>query len=72
MSLSVLPGYGLANARLEIDNIGGEQLKFTFFVNNVFDKAYLTNTGLTGIQPGYIVSSYGPPRTFGARLRYAF
>lgn len=72
VSLTILPGYDLANARIEINNIGGEQVDFTFFVNNVFDKAYLTNTGLTGVQPGMIVASYGPPRTYGARLRYSF
>ncbi|CAN5285698.1 TonB-dependent receptor [soil metagenome] len=70
--VAAVPGYDLANARIEVNNIGGSDLSATFFVDNLFDKAYLQSNSLSGASPGTTTFSYGPPRMYGVRLRIAF
>jgi iron complex outermembrane receptor protein len=50
----------------------GERLAVTLFAANIADKAYLTRTtnGLSSL--GVALAQFGPPRTFGVRLRYTF
>ncbi|CAN5303944.1 TonB-dependent receptor [soil metagenome] len=67
-----VPGYDLANANLQIDNIGGTPLSATVFVTNIADKAYLQNSNLNGSSPGVVSFSIGEPRMYGVRLRYNF
>ena len=67
-----IPGYGLANAQIEISNIIRAPVTATFFVSNVFDKLYIRNTSLSGTSPGVFSAGYGEPRMYGARLRLNF
>jgi iron complex outermembrane receptor protein len=67
-----VPSYGVANARIEVNNIGNRPLGLTLFVDNLFDKEYRRNASLTGPSPGVSTVSFGAPRMFGARLRYSF
>lgn len=66
------PGYGLANARLEVNHVGVENLALTFFVDNLTNKAYLQANSLSGPSPGLTTFQYGAPRMYGLRARYAF
>lgn len=70
--IASVPSYGIANARLEINDIGGERLGLTVFLDNMFDKAYLQANSLSGPSPGTTTFQYGAPRMYGIRVRYAF
>ena len=67
-----LPGYGVGNARLALNNIYGSHFDLSFFVNNILDRAYLQAPVV--LLPTFPVSSvaYAQPRIFGAELRYTF
>jgi iron complex outermembrane receptor protein len=71
--LSYIPGYGLANGRVDWVNAGGLPLQVSFFVRNMLNKLYLENgnyyaDNTTGFDDG----TYGEPRTWGISLKYHF
>jgi len=67
-----LPGYGVGNARVALNNIYGTKFDLSFFVNNILDRAYFQ--AATVSLPTFPVSSlnYAQPRIFGVELRYSF
>jgi iron complex outermembrane recepter protein len=66
------PSHHILNVRLNLDNIQGKPLSAQFFIQNVTNEFYYLNANLSGLSPGVLTSSYGPPRMFGFRLRYDF
>ena len=72
VGLVTVPAYGVADANLQLTDIGDTGLTATLFVNNLTDKTYLQNSDLTGAAPGVATFSIGAPRMIGVRLRYEF
>ncbi|HEY3786165.1 MAG TPA: TonB-dependent receptor [Steroidobacteraceae bacterium] len=68
-----IPGYSLVNARVEWKNALLDHLDVGVFVTNATDRLYrATNIPLYTSPFGFSASTYGPPRMFGASIRYAF
>ncbi len=67
-----LPGYGVGNARLALNNIYGSRFDLSFFVNNILNRSYLQAPVV--LLQTFPVSSvaYAQPRIFGVELRYTF
>jgi len=69
-----IPAYSLVNLEVSWENVGSLPVDLRLFVNNVTNKAYIQtisdylDKGSLGIQAAY----YGPPRMFGASIRYRF
>ena len=65
------PGYALLDLDLDWSNVLGAPLDLGIFVNNATDKLY--RTGVIGLFNTIGLSSgiYGPPRTYGLRVRMA-
>jgi iron complex outermembrane recepter protein len=63
--------YGLIDARLELQRIGGSNLDVALWGKNLTDKEYAVNIS---DQPvfGFTASLYGDPRTYGMSLKYSF
>lgn len=68
----VLPSYELVNLSANWVGIGGSGFDFSLFVNNALDEEYYSN--VYGNYQSFGVEFYnpGPPRTYGARLKYNF
>jgi iron complex outermembrane recepter protein len=66
------PSYGLTNASLSLDNIGGRPVDATFFIQNVTDEVYRLAGQSTGASPGFFTYEFAPPRMYGLRVRYTF
>ena len=66
------PGYGLLNARFDLQGIGGRSLDFGLFVTNLTNKRY--RSGVIGIYQTAGIDSavYGEPRMAGAQLTWRF
>ncbi|MEH3098978.1 TonB-dependent receptor domain-containing protein [Sphingomonas adhaesiva] len=68
-----LPGYGLLNANVGLNNIGGRPLSITVFATNLTDVArpvgvidlYAGGAGVVGL-------TYTEPRMYGVRVGYRF
>ncbi|WP_336971299.1 TonB-dependent receptor [Sphingobium aromaticiconvertens] len=67
-----LPGYQLANARLDWRGIGGTGLDLGLFVKNVFNEDYYSASSV--LLPSFPTSSVyaGEPRTWGVTGKYSF
>ena len=72
VGLAAFDSYGILNGYIGIDDLGQEGLDLQVFGQNLTDKRYFLNPNASGASPGYITKSLGPPRMFGARLRYTF
>jgi len=68
-----LPGYGQLNLRLEWQHIYGRPIDLAFYATNVTDQTQVTGQfdSLVGGY-GFATRTYGPPRMFGAQLKYSF
>jgi iron complex outermembrane recepter protein len=67
------PSRHVMNASVKLDNIGGRAgLSGQFFIQNLTDEVYFTNTSLSGLSPGILTATYAAPRMFGLRLRYEY
>lgn len=69
---AVVAAYHLTNARIDWSKIAGSGFSGTLYMDNVFDKRYVTNVLLSTSSFGLFTGSYGAPRTYGVRLRYDF
>lgn len=68
----IAPGYQIVNARLGLEDIGHSGISVAAFVNNVFDRDYISSgQGLGGLI-GTTALIYGEPRTYGLNLRATF
>lgn len=69
---SYMPSYGLLGARADWDEVWGTSLDASLFATNLTNKAYrITNEDLYSTI-GTATTVYGPPRMFGASIRYRF
>lgn len=66
------PGYGLFNARLDLGEVAGTNLDAALFVNNLFDKNYVSARYVGNGSIGIMADVLGPPRMWGMELRYRF
>lgn len=67
-----LPGYDLANARLDWKGVAGTGLDLGVYVRNLTDKQYFTGEAVL-LHSFPISSAYlGAPRTLGVTARYSF
>ena len=69
---SELPGYTLANFRLNFNQIGGSGFSAAAFVNNAFDEDYYTGGLAMGALFGLNIATVGRPRSYGLELSYRF
>lgn len=67
-----LDSYSLTNIRIGFNGIGMENLDLALFVRNAFDEEYQTTGNIAGAFLGFDVGLFGPPRMYGAELRYSF
>ena len=69
---SVLESYGLLNASLSWNGIGGSNVDATVFANNLTNKLYRVSNsnGFTDLLTA--TTLYGEPRMYGLKLRYRF
>ena len=67
-----LGSYPVANFNIEVKNIAGMPLSATAFLQNAFNRTYMTSSTLSGATPGYNTVGYGAPRMFGFKMRYDF
>jgi iron complex outermembrane recepter protein len=69
---SYMPSYGLVGIRADWENIWGRPFDLSAFATNVTNKIYrITNEDLYSTI-GTSITTYGPPRMFGASVRYQF
>jgi iron complex outermembrane receptor protein len=64
--------YYVWNFRVDWMNAMGSGFDVAAFINNAFDEDYITGGLSVPEDLGWIAASYGPPRTYGASLRYSF
>jgi len=67
-----LPGYTLANARLDWKDIGQSGLDLGFYVRNVFAERYFSSPVILGLPIPVATVYVGEPRTWGVSARYSF
>jgi iron complex outermembrane recepter protein len=69
---SYMPSYGLLGVRADWTEVWGSRFDAALFVTNATNKAYrITNEDLYSTI-GTATTGYGPPRMFGASVRYQF
>lgn len=64
--------YAILNLRFDWTDALGSGLDFSVYVNNATDEEYVIGGANIIDIVGVNITSYGPPRTFGAVLRYHF
>ena len=69
---SELPGYSIANFRVDWANIAGSNFGAAFFIKNAFDKTYYTGGLALGSVLGLNTAIPGRPRMFGGELSVKF
>ncbi len=52
--------------------LAGGHLSMTFYGENLTNRTYMTRTANLTSSSGYALAQFGPPMTFGIRLRYVF
>lgn len=68
-----LPSYSLANVRLDFNGVARSTVDLSVFVRNLFDEEYQSGGQLSGGPAiGLTAGIFGPPRMYGAELRYRF
>jgi iron complex outermembrane receptor protein len=67
-----VPGYKVANFRLDWKNIGGNNFDLGAYITNAFKKKYVLAAQV--ILPTFPINtaSYGPPQMYGIELTYRF
>jgi iron complex outermembrane receptor protein len=65
-----LPAYGIFNARLDLEGVGGRPIDISVFATNLFDKDYQQVGIVNGPGAGFSGAIFGPPRQIGVSLRY--
>ncbi|MGH9641681.1 MAG: TonB-dependent receptor, partial [Terriglobales bacterium] len=70
---NVIGAYGLLNFKLDWSHMAGSQFDGELYVNNALDRDYkVSATTYYGTANGFNSAAYGPPRMFGATLKYRF
>jgi iron complex outermembrane recepter protein len=68
----IVPSYDVLNARIDINGIAGSNFDLGIFMRNVLDDEYQALNAASGTFLGLQTIIYGPPRMYGAELRYSF
>lgn len=68
----MIPGYSVTNARMDLVGLGSPNLELSFWLRNAFDKEYAAAGSIAGSLYGFNAAIMGPPRMYGAELRYSF
>jgi iron complex outermembrane recepter protein len=71
-STALLPAYSLTNFSVDWSQLYGKPVDLTFYVDNAFDKSYISNVLIGTPSFGVYSGAYGPPRMYGARVRFHF
>ncbi|SFS09423.1 TonB-dependent receptor [Sphingomonas jatrophae] len=66
------PGYGLLNARVELNEIGGSSVDLALFATNLTNKTYILGGFPLASALGYETAFYGEPRMYGVSARVRF
>ena len=66
------PGYDLANARLDLREIGGTDISVGLFARNLFDNEYLVSPVIALPTFPTNVGNPGEPRTYGVDVSFKF
>jgi iron complex outermembrane receptor protein len=67
-----LPGYSIANFRLDFENVGGSGLGIGAWVKNAFKEKYYVGGLPLGLSLGVNSGNVGRPRMYGMELSYKF
>jgi len=65
-------GYTVYNFRVDWESVMGSKLDVAAYIDNAFDEEYITGGLSVPDSLGWVGQTYGPPRTYGASLRYRF
>lgn len=71
-NLNRLPGYFLANASLNWENVMSSPVSVQFWARNLFNRHYRTASNIQFQTFGYATATFGAPRTFGASASVKF
>ena len=67
-----LPGYGVTNARLDWRGVYQSPVDLSLFVTNLMNRTYPIGQFDAYESFGFVTRTYGPPRMYGAQIRYSF
>jgi iron complex outermembrane receptor protein len=70
----IAPSYTLTNMRLDWNNVFQKSVDLSFYVKNLFNKAYISGSAFTSPPTESPIESvqFGNPRMFAMQLRYHF
>jgi len=68
----MLPSYEVTNFRVDLEGVMSPALDVGLWVRNAFDKEYLASGAVSEPSLGFNSGIFGPPRMYGASLRYRF
>lgn len=71
-ALNKLPGYFLANASLNWENVLNSQVSVQLWSRNLFNRHYKTASNIQFQTFGWATATFGAPRTFGASATVKF
>jgi len=69
---AVVPSYHLTNLRIDLNGVNGTGLDIGVFVRNLTDEEYPSSASASGEILGITTWVQGPPRMYGAEVRYRF
>ena len=72
LASTVVQDYAVWNFRVDWLGVMGSSVDLAAFVNNAADEDYITGGLNVPDSLGWSGANYGPPRTWGASLRYSF
>lgn len=68
---TLVPGYGLVNARVGVKSRDG-QWDASLWARNLFDKNYFTSLTVAGFNSGAVTGLVGDPGTYGLTVRFRY
>ena len=72
LASTVIDDYASWNFRVDWLGVMGSSFDLAAFVNNAADEEYVTGGLNVPDSLGWAAANYGPPRTYGASVRYSF
>ena len=72
LASTVIDDYAIWNFRVDWLGVMGSSFDLAAFVNNAADEEYVTGGLNVPDSLGWAAANYGPPRTYGASVRYSF
>ncbi|HQY71703.1 MAG TPA: hypothetical protein PLW13_14815, partial [Pseudomonadales bacterium] len=72
LASTVVDDYAIWNFRADWLGVMGSSFDLAAFVNNAADEDYVTGGLNVPDTLGWAAANYGPPRTYGASVRYSF